>query len=309
MSRPTPAPGPRTPIPARSLSARPRGMGGHPTRRTLGMACRTRRRHPNGARLATAGHAVLGRRIRSDLQRRVPAHSGQQAPGRVRPAGGAMLAGGLANPGTGPSQHSGRPSFRAVRATIAVHRSARLSRETYWTYSYSPITDAGGRVLGVFGQTTDTGTAEILGERRLGTLRDLGDVPSTSTADPADACRLMLDALARNRADIPFCAVYLVQHDEPALVCVPRIRARCSAAARPGHRPAGDDPAADGGGHRTSTAGHRHPDPIPWRHRRRGHPGRRACGCGVDRAAHRARPVPAGRRDRAGDQPVPGVRR
>ena len=103
------------------------------------------------------------------------------------------------------------------RQLLFIDRHGYLE-ETYWTYSYSPVTDADGRVLGVFGQTTDTGTAEILGERRLRTLHDLGGVPSTSTADPADACRLVLDALARNRADIPFCTVYLAQPDEPVLV-------------------------------------------------------------------------------------------
>ena len=157
-----------------------------------------------------------------------------------------------------------RHSLLHERQLLFIDRHGYLE-ETYWTYSYSPITDADGRVLGVFGQTTDTGTAEILGERRLRTLRDLGGVPSTSTADPADACRLVLAALARNRADIPFCTVYLVQDDDPALVASYGFVSGRAAAPGAGHRPARDGPATRGGVHRPAIAGHRHADAVPRR--------------------------------------------
>ena len=72
---------------------------------------------------------VLGGGIRPDLQRRVPAHSWKQTPGRFRSAGSALLARGVADAGAGPEQYSDRPpAFPSARAAIAVHRPARLSR-------------------------------------------------------------------------------------------------------------------------------------------------------------------------------------
>ena len=49
--------------------------------------------------------------------------------------------------------------------------------EVYFTFSYSPIVDEFGGIGGMFCACTET-TAEVLGNRRLRTLRDLAAVPS-----------------------------------------------------------------------------------------------------------------------------------
>jgi len=59
--------------------------------------------------------------------------------------------------------------------------------EAYFTYSYSPILDEGGRVGGAFTAVNET-TGRVLGERRLATLRDLAAQAShAKTAEEACA--------------------------------------------------------------------------------------------------------------------------
>jgi anti-anti-sigma factor len=80
--------------------------------------------------------------------------------------------------------------------------------ETYWTYSYSPIRDDDGRVLGVFTATNDT-TDRVVGERRLDTLRALGDVSAVRLTSADEVAGAALEALAGNPVDLPFAAVLL----------------------------------------------------------------------------------------------------
>ena len=87
-----------------------------------------------------------------------------------------------------------------------------LDEETYWTYSYSPIRASGGRVDGIFTATTDT-TARVLGERRLRTLRELGEIAAVEAATVEDACAAALRVLTRNRADVPYALAYVLDDD------------------------------------------------------------------------------------------------
>jgi PAS domain S-box-containing protein len=80
--------------------------------------------------------------------------------------------------------------------------------EAYFTYSYSAIRDESGGVGGVFTAVTET-TSRVLGERRLGTLRELGEVPTAQTRSVEEACEAVAAVLARHRADTPFAAIYL----------------------------------------------------------------------------------------------------
>jgi signal transduction histidine kinase len=82
--------------------------------------------------------------------------------------------------------------------------------ETYFTFSYSPILDA-GRVGGVFCAVTET-TPRVLGERRLRTLRDLGTRVLDAKTD-VHACQVAAETLAENPADIPFSLFYLLDDD------------------------------------------------------------------------------------------------
>ncbi|HVE96708.1 MAG TPA: SpoIIE family protein phosphatase [Pseudonocardiaceae bacterium] len=87
-----------------------------------------------------------------------------------------------------------------------------LEEETYWTYSYSPIRDSDGRVDGIFTATTDT-TARVLGERRLRTLRELGEIAAVEAATVEDTCAAALRVLTRNRADVPYALAYVLDDD------------------------------------------------------------------------------------------------
>jgi len=91
--------------------------------------------------------------------------------------------------------------------------------ETYFTYSYSAIRDELGVVRGVFTAITET-TQRVLSDRRLRTLRQLG-VQTARAATEGGAsveavCDAALKALAGNRADTPFAAIYRLNPDDPA---------------------------------------------------------------------------------------------
>ncbi len=91
--------------------------------------------------------------------------------------------------------------------------------EAYFTYSYSAIRDHRGQVGGVFTAASET-TAQVLTERRLRTLRALGEITG-SVGSPGDTtlrdiCSAALRALDADRADIPFAAVYVRDPSESA---------------------------------------------------------------------------------------------
>ncbi len=84
--------------------------------------------------------------------------------------------------------------------------------ESYHTFSYSPLTDDDGRVVGMLCVVTED-TDQVIAERRMALLRDLG---SQSRALPdeagyfAEACR----HLAGSSRELPFTLTYL--YDEPS---------------------------------------------------------------------------------------------
>ncbi len=81
--------------------------------------------------------------------------------------------------------------------------------EAYFTFSYSPIHGADGEVAGVFTAVTET-TGQVLGQRRLRTLRELGEITAAGAPTVRQALSAGLDVLARNRADIPHALAYVV---------------------------------------------------------------------------------------------------
>ncbi|GAA0251746.1 SpoIIE family protein phosphatase [Saccharothrix mutabilis subsp. mutabilis] len=83
--------------------------------------------------------------------------------------------------------------------------------ETYHTFSYSPLRDDDGVVVGMLCVVSEE-TERVVGERRMATLRDLGSDPSavrTEEETLAFSCR----QLARNPRDLPFTVTYLSQDD------------------------------------------------------------------------------------------------
>jgi signal transduction histidine kinase len=107
------------------------------------------------------------------------------------------------------------PAFERVRRgeafaiddwLLPLNRSGYL--ESCWfTLSYSPIRDESGGVGGVLAVVAET-TAKVLGERRLGTLRELA-ARAAAAATPHEACTSALAVLERNEADVPFAAIYV----------------------------------------------------------------------------------------------------
>ncbi len=113
------------------------------------------------------------------------------------------------------------PELRAVmaggRSTWAVDRpltfDIRGRKEViYFTYSYSPIFEADGRVSGVLLITQDT-TARVLAERRLETLTN---VTTRAMDAPTErrACELAVEGL-EGRPDVGFVLVYLIEGSSP----------------------------------------------------------------------------------------------
>jgi hypothetical protein len=130
------------------------------------------------------------------------------------------------------------PELRAVmtdgRSTWAVDRPLifkfRGRKEViYFTYSYSPIFEADGRVSGVLLITQDT-TARVLAERRLETL---SDVTTRAMDAPTErrACELAVAGLD-GRPDVGFALVYLVEGSMGRASCV---------ATTPGHEELGSE--------------------------------------------------------------------
>jgi signal transduction histidine kinase len=93
---------------------------------------------------------------------------------------------------------------------IAIPRDGVL-REVFWTFGYSPIREESGRIGGTLVTCTET-TQRVLSERRLRTLRDMAVRAPETTSDKA-AVELAARVLSSNPADLPFCALYLLEPD------------------------------------------------------------------------------------------------
>ncbi|MEU0333888.1 SpoIIE family protein phosphatase [Streptomyces sp. NPDC006193] len=81
------------------------------------------------------------------------------------------------------------------------------SEETYHTFSYSPLRDDGGDVVGMLCVVSED-TERVIGERRMATLRDLGSDPSVIRTEQEVLAFADLQ-LSRNRQDLPFTLTYL----------------------------------------------------------------------------------------------------
>ncbi|MCW2717211.1 SpoIIE family protein phosphatase [Pseudonocardia sp.] len=84
--------------------------------------------------------------------------------------------------------------------------------ETYHTFSYSPLDDGSGHVTGMLCVVSED-TERVLGERRLRTLSELGDISAVTAPTVEAACEAALAALERGRADVPFAAIHLAESD------------------------------------------------------------------------------------------------
>lgn len=88
-----------------------------------------------------------------------------------------------------------------------------FTEETHFTIAYSPVPDetASGGIGGVLATVHEI-TEKVVGERRVGALRDLG--AATSEAETAEeACLIAAQTLGGHSRDIPFALLYLSTPD------------------------------------------------------------------------------------------------
>jgi diguanylate cyclase (GGDEF)-like protein/PAS domain S-box-containing protein len=78
--------------------------------------------------------------------------------------------------------------------------------ETFFTFSFSPIRDESGQIVGLFHPVTET-TAKILSQRRTRLLRDVAGVHAASLAE---SWRLAARVLAEADLDVPFALFYQI---------------------------------------------------------------------------------------------------
>ena len=84
--------------------------------------------------------------------------------------------------------------------------------ESYHTFSYSPLRDDTGAVVGMLCVVSED-TERVIGERRMATLRDLGSDPSVVRTEQ-ETLEFAGRQLDRNRQDLPFTLTYLFDNDD-----------------------------------------------------------------------------------------------
>lgn len=88
------------------------------------------------------------------------------------------------------------------------------TEETYHTFSYSPLRDDVGHVVGMLCVVSED-TDRVIGERRMATLRDLGSDPTVVRAED-HLLDFAVRQLSRNVRDLPFTVTYLFDDDGTA---------------------------------------------------------------------------------------------
>ncbi|MEW5808870.1 MAG: SpoIIE family protein phosphatase [Actinomycetota bacterium] len=86
--------------------------------------------------------------------------------------------------------------------------------ETYHTFSYSPLRDDAGTVVGMLCVVSED-TVQVIGERRMATLRDLGSDPSVARTE-TEILAFVDRQLSQNLRDLPFTLTYLFDPDGTA---------------------------------------------------------------------------------------------
>ncbi|MFL5378693.1 MAG: ATP-binding protein [Myxococcales bacterium] len=82
-----------------------------------------------------------------------------------------------------------------------------FSEESYFTFSYSPIHDEKGSVVGALATVAET-TSRVLAARRLRALRELGSA-TASVHDVAAVCATAARVVCEDRGDVRFALLYL----------------------------------------------------------------------------------------------------
>ncbi len=96
---------------------------------------------------------------------------------------------------------------RVLDDGVSAHLPGERLGEVFWAGSCAPVRGEDGTVLGVFTTAEDT-TARVVAERRLATLRRLGEVAAARIGRADAAAVAAVDALTHNPDDLPFAALY-----------------------------------------------------------------------------------------------------
>jgi anti-sigma regulatory factor (Ser/Thr protein kinase) len=106
----------------------------------------------------------------------------------------------------------GEPSY-LEDSPVSFHRRVP-NEEMFWTFSWSPLRDEQGRIVGALHPAVET-TGRVLAERRLRLLRDLAASAGRSST-VQEACERAVAVLGAHPLDAPFSALYLLE-DQPGL--------------------------------------------------------------------------------------------
>lgn len=96
---------------------------------------------------------------------------------------------------------------------LFLERSGYLE-ESYHTFSYSPLRDDDGAVVGILCVVSED-TVQVIGERRMATLRDLGSDPTVARTE-TEILAFADRQLGHNLRDLPFTLTYLFDSDGSA---------------------------------------------------------------------------------------------
>lgn len=88
---------------------------------------------------------------------------------------------------------------------------AGYREEAYFSVSHAPAEDDDGRIVGMLAVCSEV-TAQVVGERRLGLLRDLA-ARAGETRSVEATCLDVASALADDRLDVPFSLLFLREQD------------------------------------------------------------------------------------------------
>jgi PAS domain S-box-containing protein len=97
--------------------------------------------------------------------------------------------------------------------------------ETHFTIAYSPVPDetVANGIGGVLATVHEI-TQKVVADRRVTALRDLG-ARSVEPKSPQEACRIVIETLARHSKDVPFVFLYLLddKRESAQLACDTRV--------------------------------------------------------------------------------------
>lgn len=111
---------------------------------------------------------------------------------------------------------SGEPLYVQDGNVNFERRPGGLREEAYFTWSYNPTIGETGEIAGLFAIASET-TRQVVGDRRLGTLRELS-IRTAVDRNVEGVFRLLQEVLAQAGADVPFALLYVVTANAAQLV-------------------------------------------------------------------------------------------